>query len=680
MSNIKDFIIRDYNYPIGSLTVVPVISGSEPGEIYGSTGSIWVKSDSVYLKSDYPELASLLGPLGTGIFNFTRPTSNRNQTLESLDNTLFLTQSNGTILYSNTGTSWSTIYTSNSSVEITALQKSTNTYVAVGNSTIQYSNDLITWQSVVGPFSNVTYTDLSYGNNTFVAFTNTGGIALSQDGITWKGYRPPGTALGNAGIFLSSTNTFLRVNSFGEAYTSEDGDIWITRTFGATTNIFTLAQGPVSVFAGGAAGGLRSSTNGLVWAANTSGTTSTINSIVYSPDLSRFVMVGNLGMARYSSTGVTWTAITSGTTSTFFGSAYGNGQGVFVGHLGNIRTSNNFTTFTARVSSTTNTLYTVTFGNNTFVAAGGLSTPYVTTSSDGIAWANQTLSVVTGGIRSIVYGNNLFIVGTTTGQLATSTDAVTWANTSSNDTSTIGSIVYGNGLYNLFTYSGNTRTSTDGFYWPKAPALTTLTELSRVVFANNSFYAMGVSGVGRWSNNGLDWNSLILGTASNNVLDIHYRSSDNRLLFVANGGYIGQATGLVNGGSSPTFSTSIDAPGQSLNSITSNVGTYIITANSGIVYRSNLAAFSTFTRLDSGVTYTSIKDSEHFNNTFILVDRDAGFIGASSNLADYVYSASFDINTEFYVPNVSTSITTADTLSASLFSPTLRVYVKAAHK
>ena len=680
MSNLKDFIIRDYGYPIGSLITVPVLNDTRPDQLYGSTGSVWVKDDSVYLKSDYPELSSLLGPLGTGIFTFIRPNTNRNQVLEIVDNTIFLTQSNGTIQYSNTGTNWSTLYTSNSSVEITAIQKSLDTYVAVGNSTIQYSNDLVTWTSVNGPFANVVYTDLAYGNNTFVAFTNTGGIALSENGSDWKGYRPPGTAIGNAGVFLTSSNTFLRVTSAGEAFTSVDGDIWIQRTFGATTNIFCLAQGPTTVFAGGAGGGLRSSTNGLVWAANTSGTTSTIHSIVYSPDLSRFVMVGNLGMARYSSTGVTWTAITSGTTSTFWGSAYGNGQGVFVGHLGNIRTSNNFTTFTARVSSTTNTLYTVTFGNNVFVAAGGLSTPYVTTSSDGITWANQTLSVVTGGIRSIVFGNNLFIVGTTTGQLATSTDAVTWANTSSNDTSTIGSIVFGNGIYSLYTYSGNTRTSTDGFYWPKTPSLRTVTELSRVLYANNSFYAMGINSVGRWSNNALDWNTLSLNNGSNNVLDMHYRSSDNRLLFVGAGGWIGQATSLVNGGSSLSFTSAITASGESLNGITSNSSTYLITANSGNVYTSTLTSFIVFTKRDSGVTYTSIKDAEHFNNTFVIVDRDAGYIGTSTNLAEYVFSASFDFNTEFYVPNVSTAITSADTLSASLFSPILKVYVKAADR
>jgi hypothetical protein len=68
-------------------------------------------------------------------------------------------------------------------------------------------------------------------------------------------------------------------------------------------------------------------------------------------------------------------------------------------------------------------------------------------------------------MNSITYGNGIYVYGGSSGQLATSTDAITWTARTSGTTSTIYTLTYGNGLYVYGGGDGGIYTSTDAISW-----------------------------------------------------------------------------------------------------------------------------------------------------------------------------------------------------------------------
>ena len=90
--------------------------------------------------------------------------------------------------------------------------------------------------------------------------------------------------------------------------------------------------------------------------------------------------------------------------------------------------------------------------------AGGASGT-IRTSTDAINWVTRTSQFGTTTIRSVAYGNSLWVAGGDSGTLRTSTDAITWVTqTSQFGTSGILSVAYGNGLWVAGGGSGTLRT------------------------------------------------------------------------------------------------------------------------------------------------------------------------------------------------------------------------------
>jgi hypothetical protein len=81
-------------------------------------------------------------------------------------------------------------------------------------------------------------------------------------------------------------------------------------------------------------------------------------------------------------------------------------------------------------------------------------------------WTTRTSNFGNTNIRSVAYGNNLWVAGGYAGQIRTSTDAVTWTTRTSNfGNSIITSVAYGNSLWVAVAYTGQLRTSTDAITW-----------------------------------------------------------------------------------------------------------------------------------------------------------------------------------------------------------------------
>ena len=83
-----------------------------------------------------------------------------------------------------------------------------------------------------------------------------------------------------------------------------------------------------------------------------------------------------------------------------------------------------------------------------------------------ITWVTQTSNFGYTSIRSVAYGNSLWVAGGSTGQIRTSTDAITWTTQTSNfGASHINSVAYGNSLWVAGGLTGQIRSSTDAITW-----------------------------------------------------------------------------------------------------------------------------------------------------------------------------------------------------------------------
>ena len=296
--------------------------------------------------------------------------------------------------------------------------------------------------------------DLAYGNGVWVAggriTTPTPGpvIRYSKDGKTWLGGGPapgageedtriifagagPGTAIRS--VFFDGTR-FIAGDGGGNILTSINGKDWTA---------------PVATGLGGAMGNISYGGGKYIVAAIAS-----TNRFAWSDDL------------------VTWSApnpATGGTGSIMTSSAYGNVNGVdtwvFVGRaaggFSQVRVTNDFETFinneTGPITGLPSVnLTSVAFGNGRFVAVGQTGT--VIHSTNGLSWTPAATSFGNTGQNTVVFINGYFVVGGDTNNVRYSPDGITWtaANPSGNTNINphVRSITFGNNVWLAGTRGG----------------------------------------------------------------------------------------------------------------------------------------------------------------------------------------------------------------------------------
>jgi hypothetical protein len=189
----------------------------------------------------------------------------------------------------------------------------------------------------------------------------------------------------------------------------------------------------------------------------------TINTITYGNNT--FVYATDNGIIATSSNGVTWTKQTSGTDSGINAVVYANNTFVYAGRGGVLATSPNAATWTARTSGTVSNINALIYANNTFVYAADEGA--LATSPDAITWTTRT-SGTSNNINELSYVNGIFVYGGSGGVLATSPDAITWTQRTSSTPNNIISVIENNnsvlfggdlgtlGNYELYSYDYNT--------------------------------------------------------------------------------------------------------------------------------------------------------------------------------------------------------------------------------
>lgn len=191
----------------------------------------------------------------------------------------------------------------------------------------------------------------------------------------------------------------------------------------------------------------------------------------------------------------------------------GMGQFVAVGSSGKVATSNDVaTSWTQRVSGFAGSnIYAAAYGDDLYVIGG--SSGKLATSPDGINWTMRSSSFGASAILAITYAPSagLWIAVGGSGKLATSIDGIEWTQRlSSFGTSFINGLYAGTNLIVAVGYDGKLATSTNGISWTQRGSSFITSTIFSVVGnpSGDRFIAVGDSGKIATSTNGLTWIQL----------------------------------------------------------------------------------------------------------------------------------------------------------------------------
>lgn len=251
----------------------------------------------------------------------------------------------------------------------------------------------------------------------------------------------------------ASTTGFIAVGDAGTILTSGNGISWTSQTPVSAVNFKSVAYDYIGRYcAVGAAGAIQTSLNSINWSTATSGTSNTLNSVIWAAG--KWVAVGDSGTIVYSTNGTTWTVVSPAPTVnnlrsvTYDGTFY-----TTVGNGGTILKSSNATVWTSVSTAITVDLYSITSAIlnlvPTSIIAGSGASLYRSINNSS-TWASPTSYTAPATEYSAVkYLNGQYIAVGTNGAIVTSTDGNTWTNVS------IAGVVQGSSVL-YYTDSSNT--------------------------------------------------------------------------------------------------------------------------------------------------------------------------------------------------------------------------------
>jgi hypothetical protein len=206
---------------------------------------------------------------------------------------------------------------------------------------------------------------------------------------------------------------------------------------------------PIFMATGNTTTGNQSSPDGINWTARTLPSAIAWTGLTYGLGLSVAIGTGTAGCAT-SPDGVTWTARTMPSSAVWYAVAFSGTRFVAVSNGSTSAAySDDGVTWTASTMNASGNWKSIAYGNGTFVAvnnASGTNTIITNTSSDGINWTTNTITLTgTGSWTSIAYGNNKFVAVSSGGTVAAeSTDGINWTARTLPASKSWNSVCYGN--------------------------------------------------------------------------------------------------------------------------------------------------------------------------------------------------------------------------------------------
>lgn len=254
--------------------------------------------------------------------------------------------------------------------------------------------------------------NIAYGNGYYVATAlNAEAVYFSTNGTAWTQYNIAGSGEFYFLIFVNGTFVLGAKNYI---YKSTNGSSWVSYTnsigeFG--TNGIAYGNGYLIATIPSSTSIAISTDTGSTWSVSTTTLSGEIKSISFG--YYHFVAIDSSAQSAYSSTGASWTITATLASTTTSNIMYGNGLFIAGRASGRIIRSVDGKNWTSSTSGLTESVSTVAYGNGLFIAGScNLDSPSdgeIAISIDGMYWEKQSISINNYGIRSIAYGNKVFL-------------------------------------------------------------------------------------------------------------------------------------------------------------------------------------------------------------------------------------------------------------------------------
>ncbi len=319
-------------------------------------------------------------------------------------------------------------------------------------------------------------------------------------------------------LLYTTTATYPDGNLWSQVFADMCGTVLSPQPQGNDLN--GIAYGNGRYVAVGNRGTILSSTNGIDWVPQSSGTIRKLNGIIFDQD--RFLVAGDGVFLAGSSDATEWSLAVANTGSRYTSPApeielYNidkhNGLYLAAGEQKSVLVSQDGSTWLVRESGGSYGWHATSSNGAVYVAAGR----GIATSEDNIAWGEQ----LSGGdifnagnnvLRDILYHDGNFLAVGAEGKLLTSADGADWDMRTIEHTSLCG-IIYADDRYIIVggsnsdedaTYTTLIMTSDDGISWDDI-AVGTLPFLYDIVHADGLLVAVGADGLILTSDDGDTW-------------------------------------------------------------------------------------------------------------------------------------------------------------------------------
>ncbi len=272
---------------------------------------------------------------------------------------------------------------------------------------------------------------------------------------------------------------YIAVGNAGNILTSIDARQWNYQSPVISDTVFSVTSSDTVAVAFGGRGKIIKSQNGINWQEVSSGINDPISDMAYCQK--KLVAVGQYGSIISSRNGIDWQLVRQGDGISINRIICTPEGYLAVGNRGLIMASTDGINWIRRDSATDDHLNDVIYENSRYIVVGGgkmepdYPTNIILTSEDGIIW-NKVLSEISFTIRSVAYGNGVYLAIAENSYVYSSQDGNNWKRLPQ-DQFTLRDITFtgqeflavGGGEYDWISdgYQGVILSSIDGTNWDK---------------------------------------------------------------------------------------------------------------------------------------------------------------------------------------------------------------------
>ena len=443
-----------------------------------------------------------------------------------------------------------------------------------------------------------------------------GKIALSPDSTTWSD-----ETVGSFGLTSIAYNgkLYVAVGASGAIFTSVDGATWVSRTSGTTANFTRVKYANNKFVAVGASGVLSSSSDGITWNTQTV-VAFDIRSLDWSATNALWIIVGASGKIYTSADLSIWTLRTvTGLTGTIYDVHCTSSKTVIVGANGLVYTSADLSTWTSHIPMTTAALQSVKYYANRALWVAGSSTGQILTSTNGINWKIvSTYTGLTDGIYDQIEINGQLLFAASTGYLLSTFDLKKFTVTQPVNAYSNYGICGKVGKVIAVADAGKIVESTDLLNWTEQASATTA-NLLKAKLINGVYYVLGASGTYLTSYDGSTW--TVRSCGATDIHDLAVNAGSTLFVAVCAGGKIYTSADPI--ATTPVWTERTSGSSEDLNVVLFEASNWWVYGDNGAILKSADGA---------NWTNMSVAASAFSSNGIIVNGTTKVYFGANGNI------------------------------------------------